>query len=432
MIKHLLKQIWVMRSKNIWVILELFLVFIVFWYVVDFFSVMGINTATPVGADIKNVYRVIYSVYMPDNPQYTPYENRHLGSGLYARSEEPGKNFLRMVERLREHPEIESVCTGTEGYYPYGFLRTGMSIYNSDSLLIDVKSFNVSPEYFKMFNVLPSGGTDPEVLTQAILEKNSIILSEKTKEAIFKDASTVGQMARGQGSAIYGFKVSGVTRHIKQHEYTRPGFYIISLFDENNVIVMDENNIPNYIDICIKTRPGVSSTDFPERFKNEMRNQLAIGNYFLVDIIPLTKQREMYLKASGITTTLNYRIGISIFFLINIFLGVLGTFWLRIEKRKPEIGIRMSMGSTKVLIMKQMFTESMCLLGIASVPAILVCVNMAFMDIMPTENMDFTVVRFLLNTFITYILFIVVISLSTLYPARRLANIKPAEALHYE
>ena len=158
----------------------------------------------------------------------------------------------------------------------------------------------------------------------------------------------------------------------------------------------------------------------------------SIGNYFLADIVPLTKQRELYLSLYDVTTTLNYRFGVGIFFIVNVFLGVLGTFWLRIEKRKPEIGLRMSFGSTKAQVMSYMFMEGFCMLGIASIPALLVCVNLAIMDMMPTQYMDFTVVRFMITTFITYALFIIVISLSTLYPARRSANIQPAEALHYE
>lgn len=82
--------------------------------------------------------------------------------------------------------------------------------------------------------------------------------------------------------------------------------------------------------------------------------------------------------------------------------------------------------------MSHMLLESFCMLGIASIPALLVCINLVAMDIMPKDNMDFTVARFLSDTFITYALFIAVITLSTLYPARRSANIQPAEALHYE
>ena len=419
MIKHLLKQIWALRGKNIWIIMELFLVFIILWYIVDFFSVLGITAMTPTGTDITNVYRVVYATNKPDNPKYISYEEG---------SDEPGRNFLRMVERLRERPEIESVCIGN-WFYPYCYSNS-MSGYFRDSLRSNPQILTVSPEYFSMFNVTPVNGTDPEILAKAIQREKAVILSKKAEKDLFKEASAVGQFINDwDSSQLY---VSGVTGEMKTHEYTRPRSYVFYLFDENELYNMKEDDIWGDVDICIKIKPGVSAKDFPARFKDEMKQSLAIGNYFLADILPLTKQRESFLKSYDITSTLKYRIGVGIFFLVNVFMGVLGTFWLRIEKRKPEIGLRMSFGSTKSQVMSHMLMESLCMLCIASIPALIVCINLVAIDIMPTDNMDFTAARFLSTTFITYALFIAVITLSTLYPARRSANIQPAEALHYE
>ena len=400
--------------------MELFLVFIILWYIVDFFSVLGITATTPTGTDITNVYRVIYANYKPENPKYISYEEE---------SEEPGRNFLRMVERLKEHPEIESVCIG-RWFYPYCYSNTN-SGYDRDPLRAYFYNLTVSPEYFSMFGVTPVNGTDPEVLAKAIKQENSVILSKKAGEDLFGDASCVGQfiMNRGDSSQLY---ISGVTGEMKRYEYARPQSYAIFLFDENSLFNKMEDQIRSSTDICIKIKSNVPAGDFPERFKDEMKQSLAIGNFFLSDVMPLTKQRESFLIGNDITTTLKYRIGFGIFFLVNVFLGVLGTFWLRIEKRKPEIGLRMSFGSTKAQVMSHMLIEGFCMLIIASIPALIVCINLVTTDLMSTDSMDFTTVRFLSNTFITYALFITVITLSTLYPARRSANIQPAEALHCE
>ena len=421
MIKHLLKQIWALRGKNIWIITELFLAFIILWYVADYFSVLGINAITPTGMDIKNVYRVVYATNKSDNPKYISYEEG---------SEEPGRNFFRMVEYLKTRPEVESVCIGNWFYpycmsnYNYGFFR--------DTLKTDCLMLKVKPEYFSMFNVFPKNGTDPEVLAKAIQREKSIIISRQAEKDLFRDASATGQLITQRGRDSFQFYVSGVTAEMKLHDYSRQQSYTFMLFDENSILNLKEDQIRREADICIKIKPGVSIRDFPARFKNEIKQSLAIGNYFLADIVPMTELRERYLNMQEITTTLKYRIGVGIFFLVNVFLGILGTFWLRIEKRKPEIGLRMSFGSTKAQVMSHLLTEGLCMLGIASIPALLVCANLALMDILSTENMDITAVRFMVNTLITYALFILVIMLSTLYPARRSANIQPAEALQYE
>lgn len=421
MIKHILKQILAQREKNIWIILELFMVFIILWYVVDFFSVMNIASRTPMGVEFKNVYRVILATKKADNPNYIAYEEK---------SEEPGKNFLRIINTLRSHPEIESVCFG-ESFYPYCG-SSSLHGYKRDSLKTQTLIIRVIPEYFKMFNVRPDNGGNTEIFEHIIQQENAIIFSKKANKDLFGSVNGTGERIYLDGNDSIGIVLSGVTHEMKRHEYDRPLSLVILPFKESSLLGKSEDNIWSSTDICIKTKPGISPYDFLNRFQPEMKQKLAVGNFFLADIRSISKDRKVFMKSYGITTTLNYRIGIGIFFLINIFLGVLGTFWLRIEKRKSEIGLRMSVGSTKAQIMKFMLSESLCMLAIASVPALLVCINLAYLDIISTDYMDITVQRFLLNTLMTYILLIVVIALSIWYPAKRSATIQPAEALQYE
>lgn len=419
MIKHIFKQIWTQRGKNGWIILELFIVFVILWYIVDFFSVMFITSRIPVGTEIENVHRVVIATLKEDNPNYIAY-----GKG----SEEPGRNFLRIVDQLKSHPKIESVCIG-QWFYPY-CTSNSSSRYNRDSLGVHCQILRATPEYFSMFNVRPHDGGDPEILAKAFQQERSAVLSLEANRKLFKDKIGTGERIYEDKDSVPGY-VAGVSHHIKRHLYEGPAHYIIFLFKESELLKYDEDEIWNSADICVKTKPGVSQADFPYLFKEEMKQKLKVGNYFLADIMPLAKQEKTFLKLY-VTDTMKYRIGLAVFFLVNIFLGVLGTFWLRIEKRKAEIGLRMSFGSTKAQVMRQMLAESYCLHAIAFVPALIVCLNLAYLDVMPTNRMDYTVWRFLLSTFLTYGLLSLIISLSVWYPAKRSATILPAEALHNE
>lgn len=420
MIKHILKQIGNQWGKNSWIMLELFMVFIILWYIVDIFSVMVINARTSTGTDIQNVHRVILATYKDGHPKFTSYEEG---------SEEPGRNFLRIIERLRSHPDIESVCIG-QWFYPY-CLSSNMSLYFVDTLSIQCQNLRVSPEYFKMFNVLPYNSDNPGLLEKAIRQDKAVILSLEANRRLFKEANGIGQVIHQGDTTNLNF-VSGITHEMKKQAYARPESYALILLNEDNLLKQKEQQIWESTDICIKTKPGVNQADFPARFKAEIKQQLAIGNYFLAEIVPLTKIKDTYFRIHGITTTLSYRIGICLFFLINIFLGVLGTFWLRIEKRKSEIGLRMSVGSTRKQIMLLMLGESLCMLIIASIPGLLVCLNLVYLDMLSTEYMDITAKRLFLNTLLTYLLLTIVITLSIWYPAQRSAAIQPAEALHNE
>ena len=109
MTSHLFKLIYNQRRSNGWIVLELFLIFILIWVLVDFFSVLYLTARTPVGADITNTYLVKLSMTPQSSPSFIAYEEG---------SEEPSRNFQRIVDRIRNHPDIECLCLG-QFYYPY-------------------------------------------------------------------------------------------------------------------------------------------------------------------------------------------------------------------------------------------------------------------------------------------------------------------------
>ncbi|WP_080903473.1 ABC transporter permease [Parabacteroides sp. Marseille-P3160] len=420
MIKHALKLIWTQRKKNGWILLELFLVFILLWYIVDFFVVLAGNSLTPQGTDIRNTYLVTYNMKRVDNPGYISY-----GEG----SEEPGKNFLRMVSRIRQHPDVEAVSIGKNDY-PY-CPSSHYWPFQRDSFKTGCQVLTITPEYFHVFKVRPENGGSPEELRKKPFEnKDEVILTKEVERKLFPQGSAIGRYIMDNDSSRY--RVVAVTTDIKPHDYTRSHTFLYKPVDMANLLKQDDSGLWYSMDICIRTKAGVSARDFPERFKKEMKESLAIGNFFLTDVIPLSKIREFYLKSYGIISSLQYHIGFACFFLINIFLGVLGTFWLRVERRRSEIGLRMAVGSSRKSVLALMQTEGFCLLLLASIPALIVCINLAAMDIMPTDDMDFTSLRFLTDTLLTYLLLGVVILFSTWYPAHRSAKTEPAEALHYE
>ncbi len=58
MILHILKQIWTQRRRNAWIFAELFIVFVLAWYIIDYGFMMVYNRLLPRGFDMENTYRV--------------------------------------------------------------------------------------------------------------------------------------------------------------------------------------------------------------------------------------------------------------------------------------------------------------------------------------------------------------------------------------
>ena len=121
-----------------------------------------------------------------------------------------------------------------------------------------------------------------------------------------------------------------------------------------------------------------------------------------------------------------------LFLLTNVFLAVIGTFWFHVSRRRAELGLRMAMGSTRASILGLVMGEGLMLLTIATVPALLICVNLAWIDLMPPGLVESKVGCFLINSLLTWLILALIISLATWYPARKASSLEPADALRYD
>ncbi len=405
-----------------WIVLELFVVSALMWFIVDYLTVMGITASTPTGFDIDHTYKVTLAVTQE-------WENNHVA--YPEDSPEPWLNMQRIVARLREHPQVENVSVGS-WHFPY--CRSNMNNrFAHDSLHTSIDVLKVTPDYFRVFRVSGSDG-NPEMLAAAI--SCGYVVSEEVEKRLFPGSSAVGQRITANGdededgeAVTETFPIAGVTSLMKRTEFSRPARFIFYPLEERELAGQSETMLWRMVEICFRARAGVGA-DFAERFAKEMRAQLSVGNYYLSEITPISDFRDEQLQ--WVYDPMRYRIGFSIFFLINIFLGVIGTFWLRIEKRRSEIGLRMAVGSSRRQVLRQMMGEGIVLLLAAYVPAMLLCLNLSKMDLLSADYMDATPLRLLLNTVVTFMLLVVVVCLGTWYPARRSSKIEPAEALHYE
>ena len=121
------------------------------------------------------------------------------------------------------------------------------------------------------------------------------------------------------------------------------------------------------------------------------------------------------------------------FLLLNIFLGLLGTFWFRTQQRRGEIALMKSFGGTNKSVYMRLLSEGIIILLLATIPAIIVDYNLAHADI--TENYNgetFEIVRFSFSLISSCILIALMMIIGISIPARKAMKIDPAVALHEE
>ncbi len=142
---------------------------------------------------------------------------------------------------------------------------------------------------------------------------------------------------------------------------------------------------------------------------------------------------------NGDTDKVNSQTIVVLFLLVNVFLGLIGTFWFRTRRRRSEIALRLAMGSTKNQVFRLLAGEGLLLLALVMLPAMIVCYNIGVAEftigrteLIATWPVKWSFVRFLLGSLGAWLLIALMVIVGIWFPARQAMNIQPAEALHEE
>lgn len=420
MLKHILKLIWTQRRNNVWVFIELLLVFTLLWRSLDSLLMQGITAFQPEGISVENVYKVTLALRPSTSSSYITYEEG---------SNEPGTNLMRIVDRLRQHPDVEAVGLSDMYSLPFTYSNNYNNFFN-DSINRQSLVYTVTPDYFRVFDIHSADGKDPRQLARQLTE--GFVISSTLSNNLFGDDNTVGrQMTYKQGDSTY-LRISGVSAPLKKKGVDQPQDAVFEYLQDAHIYRADEQRLASFA-ICFRTRPGVeASADYADRFKKQMKQPLSAGNFWLADVQYYSDIRTGFLDNSMEMNGRRLTLAINLFFLVNVFLAVIGTFWFRISRRRGELGLRMAVGSTRRELHRLVIGEGLLILTLVAFPALLLCFNLAYLDFLSTDVMPVTVLRLLAVSLLTWGILAATIMLAVWYPARKAARLEPAEALHYE
>ena len=163
---------------------------------------------------------------------------------------------------------------------------------------------------------------------------------------------------------------------------------------------------------------------------NDADRLYQVGNLYLLDITPFSHLREICeLEDMNEWKTQLCVLG---FLLLNIFLGVIGTFWYRTQQRRKEVALRLAMGSSRRGIFSYLMYEGILLLTLAALPAAVIVFYIGYAELVDVGKMPFDAVRFLSALVLTWMLMALMIVAGIWYPAYGAMKVHPAEALHDE
>ena len=415
MMTLILKQIWNQRRSNGWLFAELLIVFTLLWYCIDILYNYTYAEFQSKGYDIEHAYHI----ELQNNPTQTFYTNDP--DSLTRFWWKPVEEIMR---RIRNYPGIEAVALwmGTDAYTSnYNYVHQA---YTLDSINVQGARIRyVTEDYGRVFHTeMLQGGWDGwNSQTTPI----PAIVSEDMADSIFHRKDVLREEFYDYYAPQLHYRVSGVMARQKNMDYSRYNPYIITPiradFYKNQLL-------PN---ISVRVRPE-SDRGFAERFILEMTPQLQVAPFYLFNVQSYEEQKVLRDAAEGITPYIKTARLIVIFFIVNVFLGLMGTFWFRTRHRRSEIGLRMAMGASRGSVRKQLIMEGSLLLVLAAIPAGVICINMLAADLTFTDPTDAGTLRFVFCLLCTWLLMAAMVIVGIWFPAKRAMAIQPAEALHEE
>lgn len=440
MINHILKQIWAQRKYNVWIFIELMLVFSVVWVLTDYGFVLIHNKNIPQGFDANDTYLVTYGMYEYGTPRFDPKESSE--SKIMD-------NMELFTRKIKDYPNVEvaDLSYSNWGSLPFsgGMNSTAIQKVNdSDSTIIftEVKYIH-SSDFFRIFRYTSAQNDSWEHLSNIDLrQNNSIFITKMIERDLFKNESAIGQtIITDIGEGKQNYVVADVINDQKRFDYTLPEHAIIVASPQSSV-----ENLHNFA-VSIRVKEGTPEKEFITNFKKEMTKQLRIGNFYLKDIKSFNQLKDNIDYAFGVTNSVRSKTALGIFLLLNIALGVIATFWLRNETRRGEIGLRMAVGSTRTTLELQFITEAIIIFTIVAIPAIIINFLIAHADIFKISSnilMSYETIegspyiienfalRFLISNVITYIILLIIVVFSSWLPASKASKLHPVEALRDE
>lgn len=417
MFRQLITQLWNQRRANAWVFSELLLVCILLWYATDLIYNYTGAALQPKGYDTSCVFDL--QVDTKPLEMLDDDDNRRAG-----------EDFTYLYNLIRDYPGVEEVAWHY-GTVPY----TGDIMYegycaHTDSLhTVDCKIRYVSPSYFRVFRLTPVVGQLDEEHWRSSEYPMPALMSTALADSLFH---TSGQDAVGRTcfnpywlntkTPATNYRVMAVLPQHKLDDYQRyePFIYLPAsdrpLFWQN---------------VAIRVSPD-HAAGFAERFTQDMQQAFDRGIFYLHHIRSYADMKEAYDIEQGTVNYLNTAYSVIAFFVFNIFLSILGTFWFRTRKRRCEIALRMAMGCTRIGILRHYMAEGALLLAAAAIPAFVICFNLLVADLTVHTLMDATTPRFFGCFFAAVLLLLLIVLAGIYFPARQAMRVQPAEALHDE
>lgn len=282
--KTILKQIKNEWNSNLFLFVELLLVFVVLWYIVDWTLVTARVYHAPMGFDTEHCYNITVSKLGEDSPLYNP----------ELTADDDMDDLLRLTDRLRHCPGVEAVAI-SQNCFPYNEGSNSIDL-GIDSVAVNVRLLWVEADFFRVFRYAFTEEAEFAKVEAAFRNDEPVVSSNLTE----------GHPELGGGASLPGREVlllnygkdvrrriGAVGTPVRWSHFHTPSqwggaFAALPL----NAKRLRNFGDPRYVTVSLRVSEDADK-NFAEKLMNDADRLYQVGNLYLLDITPFSHLREI-------------------------------------------------------------------------------------------------------------------------------------------
>ena len=448
--RKILNNLWSQRTNNVWLFLELIVVCFVAWTQLDPIIVRLYYRSLPSGIDgdrmvVANILSTRPYDIADDSMTQEERDNQY-----WKREAEYGEeaNVIKLQLLAIDGVEQASIADPVMGIYartdlfssPGGFSNMLRYAWQNDTVLVNDICYAKDEHFFETYGIQPIAGCKTSKELSDI--DQGWIVSQSLAEHYFgsPDAAINKELhaaffADGDWHQPIVAVVNDV--HVSEKDYNTWAVYS----NNGTIRTGGSQNL-----IVLRLKPGINPRRFAEEQNyhawNYASDNYAVASFTAYDDIGSSRNQ---FATPSLSYDFNLQIATAVFFLINLCLGVIGTFWMQTKRRTEESGIMRAFGATKRRIMSMFLAEGWVLATVSMFIACVLYLNyvkMGFGELcisthQPSTQPDPTWVadkplHFLIVSAIVYLIILCTVLIGTAIPAVKIIGAKITNALRDE